>query len=65
MMRKINVYQLGDIVYSLNQLHGYLTDNSCSDPDCCGGPFYDEQDYTDGIAMLKELGLEYDPTKDD
>lgn len=64
-MRKINVYQLGDIVHRLNQLHGYLTDNSCSDPDCCGGPFYDEQDYTDGIAMLKELGLEYDPTKDD
>jgi len=44
---------------ALSDVTGFLTDNSCSDPDCCGGPFYEYRDFEDGLKVLAEFGLEF------
>lgn len=44
---------------ALGEIIGYETDNSCSDPDCCGGPFHQFEDYQTAILTLKDFGLKY------
>lgn len=60
---KLNLSDLQYFNYALNDLIGYLTDNSCSDPDCCGGPYYEEEHYEAGIKALKRYGLEFKPNE--
>lgn len=59
-MQKLNIYELQALQYSIDYVVGYLTDNSCSDPDCCGGPCYEHDDYIKDIEKLKEFGIEVD-----
>ena len=45
--------------YFINSLTGKIrfdTDNSCSDPDCCGGPFPQWED-NDDLIVLQYTGL--------
>ena len=59
-MTTLNLEQLTELLYAMQDVHGYLTDNSCSDPDCCGGPFYTEADYDAAAAIMLKYGLSYD-----
>lgn len=43
---------------AINDVVGYLTDNSCTDPDCCGGPYYTEHEYFSGLQELRKYGIE-------
>jgi hypothetical protein len=59
-LRKINIDDLNALANDIPQMLGYLTDNSCGDPDCCGGPFYTTEDFDQGVATLARFGLVYD-----
>jgi hypothetical protein len=55
--------KLQELRDSLDDMIGYLTDNSCSDPTCCGGPYYLYSDFDDAQRFLKaEYGIEYVPS---
>ena len=53
--------QLRDIAEAINNIVGYETDNSCGDPECCGGPYYEIEDYQAAIVFLWRFGIEYEP----
>lgn len=54
-----NLEELTAIKYALDDLHGYETDNSCGDPDCCGGPFYTFDQFEDAKNVLLKYGIKY------
>lgn len=54
-----DIFELTEIKYALDDLHGYETDNSCSDPDCCGEPFYTIEQFEDAKAVLSKYGITY------
>ena len=56
-MKYLTVYELQELSYALEDVYGYLTDNSCSDPDCCGGPFYEVEQYEEGLKVLEKFGI--------
>lgn len=59
-MTTLNLDQITELLYAMQEVHGYLTDNSCSDPDCCGGPFYTEAAFDAAAAIMLKYGLSYD-----
>lgn len=59
-MTTLDLDQLTELLYAMHDVHGYLTDNSCSDPDCCGGPLYTEADYDAAAQIMHKYGLSYD-----
>lgn len=59
-VKKISWNDLDQLSWAIGNVLGYLSDNSCNDPDCCGGPFYDRQDYVDGVELLRDYGIELD-----
>lgn len=58
--RLLSLGELQDLEAGLADVIGYLTDNSCCDPDCCGGPYYSGKDFDEGVAILKKYGIKYD-----
>ena len=56
-MRELDINELQALYSALGEITGYLTDNSCSDPDCCGGPFYELSEFDAGVDMLEQYGL--------
>lgn len=54
----LKLTDLPEIVEAVSSVYGYKTDNSCSDPDCCGGPLYTEDEYDRGINLLRGFGIE-------
>ena len=61
-MTTLTFAQLSDLEDAIGNITGYLSDNSCGDPDCCGGPFYDKDQYDEGLKMLESFGLRFDPS---
>lgn len=61
-MTTLTFAQLSDLADAIGDITGYLSDNSCGDPDCCGGPFYDKDQYDEGMKMLESFGLRFDPS---
>lgn len=57
-MTPITLLQLQILQDAIGDMVGYLTDNSCSDPDCCGGPFYTKECRDRAAKILAEYGLE-------
>ena len=55
----LDLIDLQNLRDALDDVIGYLTDNSCSDPDCCGGPYYDVESFDAGVSVLKNFGLNY------
>ena len=51
--------ELQELQDALNDVIGYLTDNSCGDPDCCGGLYYTSKDYESGLSTLFKFGIDY------
>jgi hypothetical protein len=45
---------LNNIKQCIDTCFGYLTDNSCGDPECCGGPYYEYEDFLDARRILFE-----------
>ena len=58
--RQIDINDLNRINHALADVIGYLSDNSCGDPECCGGPYYEEGHFDDGVAILEEYGFTVD-----
>ena len=61
-MTTLTFAQLSDLADAIGNITGYLSDNSCGDPDCCGGPFFDKDQYDEGLKMLESFGLRFDPS---
>ena len=61
-MTTLTFAQLSDLADAIGNITGYLSDNSCGDPDCCGGPFYDKDQYDEGLKILESFGLRFDPS---
>ncbi len=59
-MREINISDLNNLQHALSDIIGYLSDNSCGDPECCGGPYYEKSDFERGEATLASFGLKWD-----
>ena len=55
---KLNIEQMRELEYALYDVVGYMTDNSCGDKDCCGGPFYTLEGYQAGVEVLAKYGLD-------
>lgn len=55
----IGINDLNAIDQAISDILGYLSDTSCSDPECCGGPFYEYEDYAEGVKTLAAYGLEF------
>lgn len=58
-MKLIDINGLNRLRYALDDVIGYLADNSCGDPECCGGPYYEQDDFDNGVAIMAEFGLKY------
>jgi hypothetical protein len=56
--RTLGIYELNQLRNALDDILGYLTDNSCGDPDCCGGPYYSSSYFDSGAEVLRNFGLE-------
>ena len=59
-MRTLTTNELNKLRDATDNMLLYLGDNSCSDPDCCSGPYYTLQEYEEGLKVLNELGLHYE-----
>ncbi len=59
-MRTLTTDELNKLRDATDNMLLYLGDSSCSDPDCCGGPYYTLQEYEEGLKVLNELGLHYE-----
>jgi hypothetical protein len=53
----LSLNELLELRDAVADICGFFTDNSCSDPDCCGGPFYTDEDYQHGSEILAKYGL--------
>lgn len=62
--KPLDLDALQNLRNAIDDVVGYLSDNSCSDPDCCGGPYYTEKDYESGLEVLALHGLTYAPTRE-
>lgn len=58
----LDIGQLQMLKFALGDIIDYDTDNSCSDPECCGGPYGDKEQRDQGIETLRSFGIEYDET---
>lgn len=59
-MPKIDLTELQELQWAIDYVVGYETDNSCGDPECCGGPYYEREDYLESLKTLKKFGLRYE-----
>jgi hypothetical protein len=59
-MRTLTTDELNKLRDATDIMLLYLGDNSCGDPECCGGPYYTLVDYEAGLKVLNELGLHYE-----
>jgi hypothetical protein len=63
---ELNLSQLKELEYAIADMTGYIGDNSCSDKDCCGGPFYTIDQFDEGAKILAKYGLMFNGAlKDD
>lgn len=44
---------------ALDDLTGYVSDNSCTDPDCCDGPYFTREDFDAAERVLARYGLKW------
>lgn len=60
MIKEVSLDDLQILRNYLDDIIGYLTDNSCSDPDCCGGPYYFLSDFETALSFIEdEYGIKY------
>lgn len=60
MTKEVSLDDLQTLRNYLDDIIGYLTDNSCSDPGCCGGPYYFMSDFDDACRFIEaEYGIKY------
>lgn len=58
-MTILTLRELQELEHAISYVTGYLTDTSCGDPECCGGPYYDYDDYLENLEVMKKFGIEY------
>lgn len=61
-MTVLDINDLNRLTHALQDVLGYLGDNSCGDPDCCGGPYYEREQYDEGLKVMADYGLTVDAT---
>lgn len=60
MTKEVSLDDLQTLMQNLSDIIGYLTDNSCSDPDCCGGPYYFMSDFDNAQRFIEaKYGFKY------
>lgn len=60
MINPVSLRKLRELEWAISNLVGYICDNSCGDPECCGGPFYTEEDFREAEQILRDVGLAWD-----
>ena len=58
-MTTLKLDELQELNWAIDYVTGYLTDNSCSDPECCGGPYFFYEDYLENLEIMKKFGIDY------
>ena len=58
-MIELTYEDVSELKWALSDIEGYLSDNSCSDPDCCSGPYYTLEDVANAVAILNKFGLDF------
>lgn len=58
-MITLTLSELQELNWAIDYVVGYLTDTSCGDPDCCGGPYYNHEDYLGSLEIMKKFGIAY------
>lgn len=52
---------LQELGFAIDYVVGWEMDNSCGDPDCCGGPYISWETYSNALATLERFGIKYEP----
>ena len=60
-MISVDLNQLQMIQHAISDIVEYETDNSCGDPECCGGPWGSKEASDEGIDLLRKYGIVYTP----
>lgn len=60
MTNKINLAMATELYNVLDNIIVYETDNSCGDPECCGGPWVTREQYKAAVELLQEFGITYE-----
>lgn len=63
-MRVLTWDELYQLRNALDDFMGYVSDNSCSDPDCCGGPMYEKRDFDVAETVLAGFGIGWNGSTD-
>lgn len=58
-MYKLTYEEVDELKWALSDIEGYLTDNSCGDPDCCSGPYYTAQEFNEAVTTLNKFNLDF------
>lgn len=58
-MTTLTLSELQALEWAIRYVTGYETDNSCGDPECCGGPYYAYDDYLESLEVMKKFGITY------
>ncbi len=59
-MTTLTLEELQELNWAIDYVTGYLTDNSCGDPECCGGPYYNYDDYLENLEVMHKFGIYYE-----
>jgi hypothetical protein len=49
------ICELNILRQAIDDVLGYLSDNSCGDPDCCGGPYYTHDEFEAGMQVINSF----------
>ena len=63
-MKVLTWDELAGLQNALSDLTGYIGDNSCSDPDCCGGPYFSRAEFETAEQVLAGYGLKWNGSTD-
>lgn len=39
---------------AIDTVLGYISDNSCGDPECCGGPYYSDEEFVIAKGIVED-----------
>lgn len=57
----LSINEINELSHALDYAIGFMSDNSCSDPECCGGPWYTRDHFEESLAVMERFGLTFDP----
>ena len=53
MMTEEEINELIHLRDAIDTVLGYISDNSCGDPECCGGPYYSDEEFVIAKSVVE------------